>query len=277
MSADVMHSRVPGRGFRTTTRIASYELRDVVRSRWLIAYGAFFLVVTDALLRFSGSGARAILSLMNVVLFLIPLVTIVFGTMYLYHAREFVELLLAQPVRRRQLFAGLYLGLALPLALAFLGGLLVPFAVHGVDETVQRGTLAALALSGVALTFVFTAIAMLITVRADDRVKGLGLAIGLWLLFAVLYDGLVLLGLLVFADYPLEKPALALVMTNPIDLARVLLLLRFDVSALMGYTGAVFERFFGAASGSFLAAGALALWTAIPIALGVRAFQRKDF
>jgi len=137
--------------------------------------------------------------------------------------------------------------------------------------------LAALALAGVALTFVFTAIAMLITVRTDDRVKGLGLAIGIWLLLAVLYDGLVLLGLLIFADYPLESPALTLMMSNPIDLARVTMLLRFDAAALMGYTGAVLQRFFGSIGGSVLAGGALVLWTAVPVALGLRAFQRKDF
>ena len=71
----------------------------------------------------SAAATRRLLSLMNVVLLLVPLVSIVFGTMYLYNAREFTELLLAQPVHRRQLFAGLYLGLALPLSAAFVVGL----------------------------------------------------------------------------------------------------------------------------------------------------------
>ena len=41
----------------TTAKIARFEIKDVVRSRWLIGYALFFLVVTDALLRF-GSGRR---------------------------------------------------------------------------------------------------------------------------------------------------------------------------------------------------------------------------
>jgi Cu-processing system permease protein len=60
------------------------------------------------LLRF-GSGEKALLSLVNVVLFVTPLVTLVFATVYQYNAREFIELLLAQPVKRRQLFGGLFL------------------------------------------------------------------------------------------------------------------------------------------------------------------------
>jgi Cu-processing system permease protein len=70
---------------------------------------------------------------------------------------------------------------------------------------------------------------------------------------------------------------LVLTLLNPVDLARTLLLLSFDLTALMGYTGAVFERFFGSALGIASAAGALLLWTAIPALLGLRSFTRKDF
>jgi Cu-processing system permease protein len=259
-----------------TRKIVKYELRDVLRSRALIAYALFFLGITDVLLRFGG-GARAALSLMNVVLLLIPLVAIVFGTIYLYNAREFTELLLAQPVHRRQLFAGQYLGLALPLSAALVAGLGGAMALHSREDVGHLGTLVVVAICGVVLTLVFTAFAALIAARIDDKVKGIGVAIGLWLGFTVLYDGLVMLGLMSFADYPLERPALALMLANPIDLARVLILMRLDVSALMGYTGAVFERFFGSAGGTLLASMALVLWTGVPLLLGARRFQRKDF
>jgi hypothetical protein len=36
----------------------------------------------------------------------------------------------------------------------------------------------------------------------------------------------------------------------------------------MGYTGAVFERFFGTVRGTIIAAGALGLWRGLPDALG---------
>jgi hypothetical protein len=36
---------------------------------------------------------------------------------------------------------------------------------------------------------------------------------------------------------------------NPIDLGRILFLMKFDIAALMGYTGAVFQRFFGSGLG----------------------------
>src|SRR4029078_5148069 len=164
--------------------------------------------------------ARAALSLMNIVLLLIPLVSIVFGTIYLYNAREFIEVRCAQPVHRRQLFAGQYLGLALPLAAAFLTGLGIAVGLHAGEDDGRFATLIVVATCGVVLTFIFTAFAALIAARIDDKVKGIGGAIGLWLACTVVYDGLVMLGLMTFADYPLERPALALMIANPIDLAR---------------------------------------------------------
>lgn len=261
----------------TTSKVLKYQLRDVLRSRWVVGYALLFLVLTLALFRFGGDTQRVVLSLMNVVLLLIPLVSLLFGTLYLYHQREFIELLLAQPVGRGSLFAGLYAGLAGPLALAFMVGIGLPCAIYGATDPTSAASLAVLVATGVLLTLVFTALACLVALAFEDRATGLGVALLLWLGAAVLYDGVVLLIAVVFADYPLELPMIGLTLANPIDLGRVLLLLRFDIAALMGYTGAVFERFFGSAGGVALSAAALLLWTAVPLAIGLRRFRRKDF
>src|SRR5689334_24597004 len=127
---------------RVVAMVARAQARNVLRSRWLVAYVGFFAVVSDALLRFGGDSTRALLSLVNVVLFVVPLVALVFGATYLYDAREFTEVMLAQPVGRTPLFAGLLLGLAGPLALAFAGGVTLPFLLHGVGGHASAVTLA---------------------------------------------------------------------------------------------------------------------------------------
>jgi Cu-processing system permease protein len=262
---------------KVTAKIARYEIRDVIRSRWLIGYTLFFLLITDALFRFGGGGEKALLSLVNVVLLLIPLVAIVFSTVYLYAAREFIELLLAQPIKRRQVFTGLYIGLTLPLSLGFVAAVCIPFILHRGVSNAQPGTFAALLLAGIALTFIFTALAFLIVARTEDRMKGLGLAVALWLFLAVLYDGLVLLLISVLADHSIEQLLLGLMVANPMDLARVALLLQFDVAALLGYTGAVMQKFFGRSMGVAVTSLALAIWVLAPLLGGMRAFQKKDF
>ena len=261
----------------TAAKILKFQLRDLLRSRWLLGYTLLLLALTEALLRFGGSGPRAIISLLNVVLILVPLVGIVFGTMYLYGAREFIELLLAQPVGRPALFTGLYMGLALPLVVGFIMGVGLPFLWAGQGEGSGSQSIGLLLATGTLLTLVFTALAFLVSVLVVDRARGLGLAIVLWLGVTVLYDAILVLVATTMADYPLELPLLGLTLLNPVDLGRVLLLLRLDTAALMGYTGAVFERFFGSALGTGVTIGALTLWVAGPLLLGMRRFVAKDF
>jgi Cu-processing system permease protein len=257
-------------------RLVASGVRDVGRRRWLVAYALFYMAMTDALFRFGGTGASAVLSLTNVVLGLVPLVSVVFGTMYLYHAREFIQMMLAQPVGRISLFVGLYGGLAIPLSLSFIIGTGLPLVWHGglADAALP---VAVLITTGVALSLVFTGLAFVIALAFHDRAAGLAAAILVWLAATVLYDGLVLIGVVLLRDYPLERPLIAGMLANPVDLARVLLLLQFDLGALAGYTGAVFERFFGAFHGSMWATLALAIWIAGPFAGGLRQFARKDF
>lgn len=261
----------------TSITVFRYELQDLRRSRWVLGYALFLLLLTEALLRFGGGGPRAVLSLMNVVLAVVPLVSVVFGTMYLYGSRDFIGLLLAQPVGRGALFAGLFAGLAIPLAAGFLLGVGLPFLWDGAGDGALAGPLAVLLGAGTLLTLVSTAVVMLVSLLVDDRAKGLGLAILLWLGATALYDALIVLVATTFSDYPLEQPLIGLTLLNPVDLGRVLLLLQLDTAALMGYTGAVFERFFGSMFGTALSAGALLLWCIGPLGAAHQRFCRKDF
>jgi Cu-processing system permease protein len=255
--------------------VAKPQVRNVIRSRWLICYTLFFLIATEGLIRFSGGDAKTLLSLANVVLFVLPLMTLVYGTIYLYNSREFIELLLAQPLKRRTVFAGLYIGLSIPLAAAFVVGISAPFILRGIQAD-ARAALATLLVGGAALTLVFTGIAFCVALRFEDRLTGLGAAMGVWLVLALVYDGAVLLIVAMMPDRSLEKALLVASIANPIDLVRIALLLQFDISALMGYTGAVFNRFFSGSSGIAVVAVALTLWIGAPLTAGLIAFQRKD-
>jgi len=99
----------------TVALVLRAGVRDLARSRWLLAYAAGFWVVTEALFLFGGTGPQVVLSLLNAMLLVVPLVALVFGTAHVHASREFTELLLAQPLSRRAVFLGLYLGLALPM------------------------------------------------------------------------------------------------------------------------------------------------------------------
>lgn len=257
--------------------VLMHELRNVPRDRGVLAYGIGLLLITECVLRLAGSAPRALVTLMNLVLVVVPLVTIVFGVISWHASREFNELLLAQPVRRRALFAALYAGLIGPLAAAFSVGLLLPFVLRASWMAEAWLLLFSIWASGVLLTAVFGGLALLIGVTVDDRLRGVGLALAVWLLLTVVYDGGVLVVATTFSDYPLEKPMLALTLGNPVDLARTLVIMQSDAAALMGYTGAVMHRFLGSVAGSAASAIGLLLWTLVPAWLGRRTFERRDF
>jgi Cu-processing system permease protein len=260
-----------------TGKVLGAQLRNVARSRWVVGYTVLLLAATELMLRFGGSGERALLSLVNLVLLLLPLMSVVFGTLYIYNSREVIELLLAQPVGRGAIYGGLFGGLVLPLAAAFLVGVGGPLLLQGGGTPGFARHAAMLLGVGVFLTLVYTAFALCVAVLFEDRTRGFGAALLVWLLTTFVYDGLILLVSTSFADYPLEVPLLVLTFLNPVDLGRILLLLSFDISALLGYTGAVYERFFSSTVGGALAFLMLVVCAAVPLLLGRYWFRRKDF
>ena len=258
-------------------KILRYEIHNLLRSRWLLAMGALLFVLAEVLFRFGGGAERAVASLTNVVLLLVPLVSLVLGTVYFYNSREFNELLLAQPTSRAAIYAGKLAGFTTALSLVFVAGMGTPFLIHSYQLSVYATKIAALMLVGIAFITIFTAVAFLTATRHDEKIKGLGLVLVYWLFVTVIYDGVVLLFVHFFRSYPFDTPLLALIMVNPVDLGRVLILLQLDISSLMGYTGAVFQKTFGTHWGVGLSALVLAIWAAAPVVLGLRSFRRKDF
>lgn len=264
-------------GLQATWTVGRYVLMDVLRNRWVIGYALFFGFATEALLRLGGTTPRALVSMINVVLLLIPLVTLVFGTIYWHGAREFTLLLLAQPVARRTLFHGLFAGLVVPLCLAFVGGVGVPLLLHGALGGDAMPFVFSILGAGAALTAIFAALAVLVAGIVEDRLKGLAIALGLWLGMCVAWDAISLWLAVAFRDSALDAVLLGLAYANPVSLARVLLVLRFDAAALMGNTDATFAAVLGSRGAVWAAAFGMTAWVVLPGTWALRAFQKRDF
>lgn len=252
-------------------KIVKYVVLDILRNKILVSYAVLLLAITLTMLCLEDNQTKALLSLLNIVLIVLPLVSIIFSTIYYYNSIEFIELLVCQPIRRSRILLSIYAGLALSLLIAFGIGVGLPLLI--MDHSF---TSVLLVLTGALLTIIFSALAILGSVFMRDKARGIGIAILAWFYFSLLYDGLVLFLLFQFSDYPLEKPSIILGSLNPIDLGRIILLLRLDSSAMMGYTGAVFKSFFGSAGGMLLGFGILTLWMVLPLWGAVRRFSHKD-
>jgi Cu-processing system permease protein len=252
-------------------KIIKYVMLDILRNRIVVAYMIFLGLLGFSLFNMNDTPSKGLLSLMNVVLIIVPLVSIIFASIYMYNSAEFIELLVSQPLKRINLWLSFFIGLSLSLSLAFFIGCGIPVLLFAAN-----GTGIMMIGMGILLSVIFTAIALLATVVTRDKAKGIGVSIMLWLYFTLIFDGIILFLLFQFMDYPLEKAMISFSILNPVDLSRVLILLKMDVSALMGVTSAVFNEVFGSSIGMTVALIILLLWIFFPLWLSVRKFNRKD-
>lgn len=252
--------------------ITKYVLYDIIRNKWLITYFIIFFLISSLLTYFSGTEDRTISSLLNVVLIVIPLICLVFASMYYYNSRDFIQMLLTQPIERKNIFFSEYLGLSISLTFAYLLGILFPVVSFGFTIPILI-----LIIVGVFLIFIFTSLSMLFAVKFDDRLKGLGLILFTWLFLSVIYDGLLLYLYYLFADYPIENLTVIFTLLNPVDISRIAILMNLDLAAMMGLTGAVFLKFFGNPIGIIVSFFSLVIWIILPVILTSKNFSKKNF
>jgi Cu-processing system permease protein len=229
------------------------------------------LIITFSVFNLEDTSSKGMITMLSLILLIIPLVSIIFSTIYIYNSTEFIELILSQPINRKSIWLSLYFGLSISLGISFLIGSGLIIILFSPDA---KGIM--LLSIGVSLSFIFSSIAMLVSVLTRDKAKGMGIAILLWLYFSVIFDGVLLFASFQFSDYPIEKGMVLLSMLNPIDLSRVLMLMQYDISALMGYSGAIFKNYFGTDWGMVLSGTSIFLWVILPLYSSVRLFSKKD-
>ncbi|MEO6820137.1 MAG: ABC transporter permease subunit [Ginsengibacter sp.] len=252
-------------------KLLKYVIIDIVQNKIVLVYTVLLLVISLSVFNLENNAAKGLLSLLNIILIIVPLISIIFSTIYIYNSSEFIELLVSQPLKRRTIWLSLFSGLAISLSLAFFIGAGIPILLYHADAT---GFM--MIAMGLFLTVVFVSISMLAAGLTRDKAKGIGLSILLWLYFSLIFDALVLFFLFQFQDYPLENAMVVLSFLNPIDLSRIQILLQMDISALMGYTGAIFREFFGNNTGILLSFLALIIWIIVPLMISLRKFKKTD-
>ncbi|ROI08363.1 ABC transporter permease [Chryseobacterium sp. H3056] len=252
-------------------KIARFILFDILKNKIVILYTVLLFIISWSVLGLESNYTKATLSLLNVVLLVVPLVSIIFSTIYVYNSSQFIELLLSQPVPRAKVWFNLFLGLSTALILAFLLGCGIPILLY---SSIETG--ASLIITGVFLSIIFTALAMLAAISSRDRAKGIGISIFIWMFFAIIYDGILLVLMFQLGDYPIEGIMATLAAVNPIGLSRIFVLLQLDVAAMLGQAGAIFKQVFGSGGGLVISMIILTLWTFVPFLWSLLKFNKRD-
>lgn len=252
-------------------KIAKFITTDLLKNRVMLLYLGFLLAVCFGLFSLQGQGDKALTGILNVSLLVAPMLCLIFSTIYFYNMYEFMMLLHAQPIKRSTLFMALYLSLAFVFTIIYFLGAGLPLLIF------NPGKASLLLIIGTSfLNYIFIAIALGIGVWTTDKAKGMGVSLLIWIYFVLLFDGVVLLLMYNFSEYPIEKFVLYISFLNPVDLTRILVLMQTEASALMGYSGAIFQKVFTQNWGISIILFVMLVWTLLPLGLSLRAYGKKD-
>jgi ABC-type transport system involved in multi-copper enzyme maturation permease subunit len=269
-----------------TVALAAFELRGAVRSRWVTVGAVVFAVSAFAAtlaglrsfssLGLAGAGA-ATDGLVQVALLLPPLIGLLLGAGSLARDRErgLLGMVASQPLHRAQLplaaFAGCLVAVWVVVALGVGVGMLVVSMASTVADL-----LGIVVVLGVGLAAAAAAVALGVALSAVSSTlhQATAAAAALWLLLALGLD-LLLAGV---APGLRLGPAglLAAVIANPLEAARVLVLLLLEGPGALGPFGAYLIDRFGRIGAVTLLAGIIAGWTLAPLALAAAATSRRD-
>jgi Cu-processing system permease protein len=268
---------------------ASQELTLAIRGRATQVFAAVFallalIVAASGYILSGGSGvqdfSRTATSLTELVLFFVPMMALLVGTMSLSAERGAAELLYSQPVARSVLLFGRILGLLGALiaaqAIGFGASGLVIFSQSG-DEGL--GSFAVLAIGSVALTIVSLNVAAAIAAAAAGRrrTRALVTALAVWFAAVILYD-LASLGLAsMLRSGAASRLLIVATLANPVDAVRTGILLGIQGTSAFGAASLALLRFTGGpVKAALLIVACVTVWTVAPAWVAVWRLNRSD-
>ena len=245
------------------------DLAEPLRARlWSVAFTA-----AQGLFLLEPEPIEALLSLVQVVLALVvPLVALVFTVVYVHDTMDFIQLLAVQPLARRSILGGQMAALGTALLLAVGLGLGLPIVAHLPNKAgaVFAGLGRSPCLS------VHRAWHADAPGASGRRHAGVGLGLLTWFLFVFVYDAVLFWLMFALSDWPLEPFVVPIASVNPIDLARIMVMLEVDLAAMMGYSGAVYKQFFGGSGAWSSRASSSMLWMGVPAWATLHKFIKQD-
>ena len=273
--------------FSAITTIARQELVIQIRNRWTlffaVAFGvlvlaiSYFGLVTAGMMGFQGF-ARTSASLLNLVLYIIPLVALTMGTLSFTSEKSASELLFSQPVSRTEVLLGKLLGLFASIFTSTLIG----FGLAGLVIATNAGSEGALRYPvfvgfSLLLALVFLSLSAFISALCRRQTKAFGVALFVWFFFVLFYDLLVIGLTFLLKERTANTFIFASLFGNPVDMIRVACLMVLDGKDVFGVGGAALLKFLGGEGTSILLLLVmLALWVMGPLLLARSLLRRQD-
>lgn len=228
----------------STFHIARNQLTLILRSKWLLSFGLLFVLLAFFVTYFSQTGGsgydgfnRMTASLLNLNLFIIPLISLLMGSLFLAGEKEDsgLHLLLTYPISPKTVLTGKYLGLLVALGAVLTSGYGVSFlAIIFLNSEASISVILKFYLLSFLLAAMFLALSIFIGITSKSRFQALGLSLALWAICVLFYEFLIM-GISLFLSNQDIITLLSLsIFFNPVEIIRVWSILALDGASVFG-------------------------------------------
>lgn len=266
--------------------IARQQLTLILRSRWLTSFGALFTVLAVVVAFFGNAGHsgfegfnRMTASLLNLNLMLIPLMSLLIGSLFLAGEKEDrgLTLMLTYPIKSRTVLIGKYVGLFVAIwSVLTFGYGAATITMFVINSTTSIMSLFLFYLFSILLAAMFLSISMLIGIATKTRFQALGISLIVWA-FSVLFYEFVVMGASLFVNKQWVLPMFsASIFLNPVELIRVWAILAMDGASVFGprlYDLTIWAQGW---IGQSLFISSTCIWLGIPLLLSNRLLKRRN-
>ncbi|TCS93606.1 ABC transporter permease [Hazenella coriacea] len=233
--------------------ICRFELRNMTRQRSFYTFLLLWVVVMSLVILIQqnipnfGNYTNVTGTMFNLILYLLPLLTLVLSSFSITNERESGQwkLLLSYPVSSWEYLIGKFLGqfiaqwIILTGSLGFTVGLSPLFGVPLTFTWVL-----AVYLFAILLLFFFLLLGMLVGVQSATRWQALMRSIAIWFVLIMIWP-IILISVLSFLPYPMIESAMKVILfINPAEWIRVWMVIQLNGGAVFGQTyDALFQSF----------------------------------
>lgn len=267
--------------------IAHQEVTINVRNKWTLIFAfifgvlvlgiSYFGLITAGNTGFQGF-TRTSASLLNLVLYIVPLVAVTMGTLSFANDKSAGEILFAQPVNRFEILIGKLAGLFIALALATLLGFGIAAVViasrAGNDGIARYPALVGFSLL---LAIIFLCLSAMTSILCRRKIKAFGAALFIWFFFVIFFDLIVIGASFLVKEHTANQILFLSLFANPVDMVRVATLILLDGKDVFGSAGATLIRFYGDNTGSVIALiCGLLIWVGVPVLITSKILNRQD-
>lgn len=271
----------------TIKMLIEKELLDSIRNRWFFTFLLIFMLLSFSIIymgviKNTGLGFESFnkttASLLNLILFLIPMITLLLGSTSISGEREHgtLNLLLSKPINAVEFILGKYLGIATALILSIvvgfgLMGMIVAFKVSVMDAKAYL----IFVLLSILLALSFLSISMFISVLVSKRVSAIIVSTIIWFFFILIYDLIVMAMANLFAGSTMALFLLLSILLNPADSVRILAIVNLGGETIFGPSLVELTRMITNVSSELIVMISLFAWIVIPLIFTVVFFKRS--